>query len=360
METAVEILVRILGALIVIGTLWSAMLTVVVPRAERPRITRYHFKLTGFFSRLAHRWIHNPERRDLFDSRLAPFGLLSLAFVWAFHIVIGFAAIFWAQGVRGFSQALLLSGSSLTTLGIRDADSTSTLIIVVIEGLIGLGLVGLMISYLPTVYDAYLAREVAVARLEVRAGRPPHPFTLLHRVHLVGWLDSNMDEFWAEWENWFLHIEETHTTHTSLSFFRSAHYRRSWLQVAGVVLDTAALMDSTLAIERSPRAALCIRSGFNALGSIADNFEIARPSAPSSSDSVTISRRQFDDLWVELEAEGLPLKPDRDQAWEDFTGWRVNYDAAIYGLFDYLRIEPGPWFGGYLARAPHGVPGHRL
>jgi len=35
----------------------------------------------------------------------------------------------------------------------------------VIEALIGLGLLGVVISYLPTVYNAYLDREIAVARL---------------------------------------------------------------------------------------------------------------------------------------------------------------------------------------------------
>ena len=41
----------------------------------------------------------------------------------------------------------------------------------------------------------------------------------------------------------------------------------------------------------------------------------------------------------------MPLKPDLDQAWADFAGWRVNYDASLMGLIEYLRIEPGVWFG---------------
>jgi len=343
-DTGLDVIAVIAGSLIVVGTLWSAMLTVVVPRAERPRMTRYHFKLMGLFSKTAHRFVKNPERRDQFDSRLAPFGLLTLAFVWAFHIIIGFALIFWGLGIGSFVDSLVLSGSSLTTLGIRDAEEFSTLVVVIIEALIGLGLVGLMISYLPTVYDAYLDREIAVARLEVRAGRPPHPHTFLVRSNSVGWLDD-MDEVWTEWENWFLRIEETHSTHTPLSFFRSAHYGRSWLQTAGVVLDTAALIQSTIDAKPSPRAALCIRSGFVALGHLADTFEIDRPMDPAPGDAVSIRRETFDGLCDELAASGVPLKPDRDQAWADFAGWRVNYDASILGLMDYLRIEPGQWFG---------------
>lgn len=339
-----DIVATVAGALMVIATLWSAMLTVVVPRAERPRVTRYHFKLIGFFSKTAHRLVKSPERRNRFDARLAPFGLITLSFVWIAHVTIGFALVYWGRGIRGFGEALVLSGSSLTTLGIRDADSTATLMLVVIEALIGLGLVGLMISYLPSIYSAYLDREIAVSRLEIRAGRPPHPLTFLDRSNRIGWLEQ-MDDVWAEWENWFLRIEETHGTHTSLSFFRSAQYGRSWLQTAGVVLDAAALMQTTVDVKPSPRAALCIRSGFVALGHLADTFKVDRPVDPQPNDPISIDRAAFDGLCRELAAVGVPLKPDLDQAWADFAGWRVNYDESLLGLMHYLRIEPGEWFG---------------
>ena len=344
MRTVVEILVQIFGGMLVIGTLWSALLTVVVPRAERPRITRYHYKFIGLLSKTAHRLFRDPETRNTFDSRLAPFGLITLSFVWALHITTGFALVYWGQGIRGPVNAFVLSGSSLTTLGIRTADEPFTLVLVVIEALIGLGLVGLVISYLPTIYSAYLDREIAVARLEVRAGRPAHPVTFLHRSNRIGWLEE-MDPVWAEWEHWFLEIEETHSTHTSLSFFRSARYGRSWLQTAGVVLDAAALMQSTIDVDASPRAALCLRSGFVTLGNLADTFEVDRPADPQPGDEFSMQRTTFDQLCHEMHAVGIPLKPDLDQAWIDFSGWRVNYDASLMGLMAYLRIEPGEWFG---------------
>ena len=112
-----------------------------------------------------------------------------------------------------------------------------------------------------------------------------------------------------------------------------------------MVLDTASLMVSTIDVQPSPRAALCIRSGFVALSSLADTFEIDLPHDPSLDDPISIDRATFDQLCADLAARGLPLKEDLDQAWIDFAGWRVNYDAALYGLFDYLRIEPGEWFG---------------
>lgn len=343
MTTALEIAAAVAGALLVCGTLWSAMLTVVVPRAERPWITRYHFRFLGFVAVQAGKRIAEPEGRDRLESRMAPFALVTLPFVWAAHIIAGFALIFWAQGFRSFVDAVLLSGSSLTTLGIRDAEATWTLVLVIAEALIGLGLVGLMISYLPTIYNAYTDREIAVARLEVRAGRPPHPATFLKRSYRIGWLE-HMDSVWSEWEEWFLEMEETHTTHISLSFFRSAYYGRSWLVAAGTVLDSAALIVSTVDVPASPRASLCIRSGFTTLRSIADIFDVDHPADPAPDDPISIDRAAFDALCMELSAAGLPLRSDLDQAWVDFAGWRVNYDAALLGLANRLRLDRAEWF----------------
>lgn len=339
-----SVALQVIGFTLVAGTLWSAMLTVVVPRAERPRITRYHYKFMGVISKTAHRVFRSPETRNVFDARLAPFGLITLSFVWAFHVVVGFALVFWGHGGGSFLESLIFSGSSLTTLGFRSTDESYILLLAVVEALIGLGLVALVISYLPTVYSAYLNREIAVARLEVRAGRPPHPLTFLDRSNQIGWL-GEMDNVWAEWEHWFLEIEETHSTHTSLSFFRSSQYGRSWLLTAGVVLDAAALMQSTVDVEPSPRASLCIRSGFEALGSLADTFFVDRPHQPKPDTPIELTRASFDELCEAMAERGIPLKPDRDLAWRDFAGWRVNYEATVLGLLEYLRIEPGEWFG---------------
>ena len=39
---------------------------------------------------------------------------------------------------------------------------------------------------------------------------------------------------------------------------------------------------------------------------------------------------------------GLPLK-DRDQAWRDFAGWRVNYDEPLIRLATLTEAPLAPW-----------------
>ena len=39
----------------------------------------------------------------------------------------------------------------------------------------------------------------------------------------------------------------------------------------------------------------------------------------------------------------LDLKADREQAWRDFAGWRVNYDSVLQQLAKLVMAPPAPW-----------------
>ena len=62
------------------------------------------------------------------------------------------------------------------------------------------------------------------------------------------------------------------------------------------------------------------------------NVSVPYDEDPRPDDPISVTRQEFDQLCVELEATGVPLKPDRDQAWQDFVGWRVNYDTVLLDL----------------------------
>lgn len=343
MGVGIDILLLAGGVVVVVATMWSAMLTVVVPRAERPRISRAHFAAIRAGAWQLSKLVADPVRKDRISARVAPIALVTLPIVWAAFIIGGFSLAFRALGTSTMREALVLSGSSLTTLGFRSADDLPTLLLAITEALIGLGIIGLMISYLPSIYSAYTDREVAVARLEVRADRPPNPYTFLDRSHRIGWLEQ-MDAVWSEWETWFLRIEETHTTHEWLPFFRSAVYGRSWLTAAATVLDSAAVITSAVNLEFSPRAVLCIRSGFTTLRSIATIYDLPFDPDPRPDDPISITKERFFALLDDLGASGLPIRPDREQAWRDFAGWRVNYDQPLQELLTHLRVDHHDWF----------------
>ena len=142
-----------------------------------------------------------------------------------------------------------------------------------VEGLLGLAIVALLISFLPTIYGHFSRREVAVAKLASRAGTPPTPAEMIIRAARIGGLER-LDEMWPEWEDWFIELEESHTSYPALVFFRSPADEQSWVLAAGASLDGAAMRAAVLDMDRNPDAELCIRAGFLALRAVADFFGI--------------------------------------------------------------------------------------
>jgi hypothetical protein len=340
------IVVRVLafaaGLVVVLATLRAAIFTVVVPRAERVLLSRAVFSCSSFvFEAIATR-TRSPARAEAARARFAPVTLMMLPATWVAGVMLGFVPMFWAVGVRPWGEIFVLSGSSLTTLGFSRPNEGPAVALAVCEAVLGLGLVALLISFLPTIYGYFSRREMRVALMASRAGIPPTPAEWVIRSQQIGGLEV-LDESWPDWEQWFIELEESHTSHAALTFFRSPHVDRSWLITAGAVLDTASLRASTLDLPRSPEAELCIRAGYLALRSIADFFEIDFDRHPRPDDRISVRRPEFVGLYEQLRAAGVPLVADRDQAWRDWAGWRVNYDAVLLELCALVRPSTAPW-----------------
>lgn len=339
MVTVARVLAFLAGAWLVLATLASAVKTVIVPRAEPATLARIVFvtlrRPFDFRVRRARTW----EEADRIMARFAPFALVTLPGVWVALVLVGFAAIYWAWG-DPLDEVFTLSGSSLLTLGFAVDPGGLAVATTFVEATLGLGLVALLISFLPTMYQQFSKREVLVSQLDTRAGTPPTPVALFRRAHRIGW---DVDELWSEWELWFAEVEESHTSYLALPFFRSPLHDRSWITAAGAVLDAAALRASTLDLPPSWQAELCLRSGYLALRRIAGTFGIAYDPDPDPADPISIVREEFDAVVDQLVEAGVPVKADRDRAWRDFAGWRVNYDAPLLALCGLLMAPYSPW-----------------
>jgi hypothetical protein len=331
MSTALDVALVVAGALLVLLVLDSAVRTFVLPRGVTVLYSRIVFILIGRVFRLVAARARTYEGRDRVMAMYGPFALVTLPATWLLLVVGGYMLMFRGFGVSGWRQVFTESGSSLLTLGFVKPGDLPTTALVYSEAAIGLFLLTLLIAYLPTIYTSFSRREVLVAHLTARAGTPPSAFDLLRRAYLIERL-YDLDDLWVSWQLWFAELEETHTSLSVLTFFRSPKPDRSWVTAAGVVLDAASLVNSTIEGPWQPMAALCVRSGFTALRSIADFFGIENDHDPSPSDPIAIAREEFDDVCRQLAAIGVPIKQDRDQAWRDFSGWRVNYDRVLIAL----------------------------
>lgn len=342
--TILKVLSIPFGLAIIVFTLQSAIRMLILPRNDNVWLTRTLFRWVLRFIRAEIRLSRDVtyERRDRDLAFFAPVTLLILPVVWLILITIGYTPIYWALDYGDIYESFLFSGSSLLTLGFAPVMDWVTMILSFSEATIGLILIAMVIAYLPTMYSAFSDREKYVALLEVRAGDPPTAVTLLSRAHRNRGMDE-LSQLWKDWEQNFVRLEESHTSLAPLIFFRSPRPHHSWVTASGAVLDAAALLDAIVDRERDFSAVLCIRSGYLALRSIADFFNYPHNPNPKADDPISISREEFDEAYDQLKTEGVPVVSDREQAWHNFRGWRVNYDDVLLMLARMTMAPYAPW-----------------
>ena len=249
------------------------------------RLTRLVWAGMGKVFSLVARPMKTYEGRDRVMALYAPLTLLLLPFVWLLLVITGYTLMFKAVDVDSWRTAFTESGSSLFTLGFVRPSNLPATVLAFTEATFGLGLLALLISYLPSIYSVFSRREVQVAQLSARAGTPPSPVFLFIRVHRIGRLEE-LEDVWITWQHWFAELEETHTSQASLVFLRSPRHDRSWITAAGCILDSASLYLSTVDVERTPDAALCVRAGTDALRAIASFFDVGFDEDPQPSDAI--------------------------------------------------------------------------
>ena len=343
MESVLRVLAVMAGIVLTLAALASAIKTVILPRAVGSLVTRWVFLSVRVVFRMLARPSHSYEWRDRVLSFYAPLGLISILATWLVMVFAGYGLVFWGlEGTIGVSEALELSGSSLLTLGFVRPETFWLMMVSFSEAAIGLFLLALLITYLPSMYGAFSRREVGVTALAVRAGEPPSGRELIWRFWTLQRVDE-LHDVWTEWERWFVDIEETHTSLPALAFFRSPNPDHSWTTAAGAVLDGASLADSVVDIDHDVQADICIRAGYLCLRRIADFFQVPYDPDPAPDDPISITRQEWDAAIDSLAENGVPIKTDRDQGWRDFAGWRVNYDTVLLALANITSAPYAPW-----------------
>ena len=341
MELLVDVIVFALGAAVALATVGSAVRTVILPRGVPAKLGSLVFVVVGRLFRLRLGRSPTYERRDSVMAGFAPTALLVLVVAWLGLTLLAYTAMYWAFGAQSVRVAFSDSVSSLTTLGFSQPGDLPAVVLAFTEAGLGLTLLAMLITYLPSLYNAFSRREAAVALLEVRAGSPPFGATMIERYARIGWL-GGLSAIWDQWETWFVEVEESHTSFAALTYFRSPQPDQSWITAAGAVLDAAALASSTLR-DHDPDAELCVRAGYVALRRIADYFAVPYDADPAPGDPISVAREEYDEVYDRLAAAGIPLKADRELAWRDFAGWRVNYDVVLITLCALVMAPYAPW-----------------
>jgi hypothetical protein len=335
MAVVPRILVAALAIAALLSTFLSILRTVVLPRGVPARLARVTF--LGVQALLLLRLRVSSRRedyatRDRVLSLQGPLGVFGQLLVWASLLLICFAALFWSLGEAGglahsVAHAFELSGSSMLTLGTEAPRGLAAQLLGFAAAGVGLVLLALVITYLPSLYGAFSQREALISKLVVRAGAPPTGARLLVRSWELGRFDE-LEEVWDGWEDWFVDLGESHTTFPLLGFFRSSHPNNHWVLATEAVLDGASLMLTACDVPRQSRTELCLEAGVQALTMIADFLTIAY-APPDDEPEILLARTTFDAGCDEMADRGVPMRGDRDAVWKDFRRARARYEPLL-------------------------------
>ncbi len=350
-----HIVAIVLGTCVVLAILISALETVVLPQSGFTRIARFVF---GIADRILVRNWNDVTRGTRMRGLYAPIALVTLPLVWMLGVILGFTFIFWGLKTGTLDRSFAVSGSSLTTLGFAEPDGTGRTALSFVEATIGLGLVALLISYLPTIYSAHNARERGVIVMRPFAGVPPGPVDMLANLHRLGSLDNN--ELWRTSASWMLDLDQTHTAFPALCYFPEAVPTQSWVASVGTLLDGSALLVAALgwslerhltAEARGPMLALAygipsiVQIG-RAAGLPIDQPTLLPELMASEADpdpGLSITRAEFDGALDRLSGFLPVADADRERSWRRFAALRSGYDRALRGMAGVTLAPPAPW-----------------
>ncbi len=333
-----------------IFVLWEVFETIVLPRKieRRFRFTRLFYLANWRVFCFVSKSIRSTKKRSAFLSTFGPLSLLALFAVWGLTLAFSFALMNWSTRLpfrlptgdsAGFLTDLYVSGTTLTTLGLGDVTprSHTARLSMVTEAAIGLGLFGLVVSYLPTLYQAFSRREVEIALLDARAGSPASAGELLHRVARTG-NPEKLEALMERWEHWFAEIMESQTSYPVLCYFRSQHTNQSWVAATTTILDTCAFGMACLQDKRASQAHLTFAMGRHAVVDIVGVFhQKGEGRLPER-----LSKETFRIIRQGLEEEGLKLRGEED-AWRRLSELRQLYEPHVFTLSQFLRMDLAPW-----------------
>ena len=344
-----DVLWAVVGALLVLAAWGSVLSTLVVARRSRNRTARVTAiavsRVFGFLTRPLRAY----ERRDRVLAWQGAAIIITQLAVWLAMFFVGYALMLNAVVAGSVADAFAQSGSSLFTLGYAGPSGASLSLVDYLAAASGLIVVALQIGYLPTLYSAFNRREIDVRLLTGRSGTPAWGPEILARTRFGFTAEGDgaiMDEFYLGWERWAADVSESHPNYPVLTVFRSPQRYSSWVVALLAVMDSAALW-LALAPGTAPavQARFCLRMGFTAMRAIAETVGITVDHDPDPDADLQLTYADYEGGVDRITSTTFKVERSAEEAWPDFRGWRVNYEAVAYALAERRDAVPARWAG---------------
>jgi len=341
------------GVFLIFIILMDAFETVVLPRRIKRNFfrisTRFYRKTWGLWTRVA-RHIKSPNRREGFLAYFGPLSLFPLLGFWALGLIFGFACVQHGIGEHvslgnekiTFWKVLYLSGETFFTLGYGDITPNNPAArgLAVMEAGMGFAFLGVVIGYLPVIYNSFAAREVEISLLDARAGSPPSAAQFLGRLGCCP-DQTVLDEIFRDWERWCADLLSSHISYPVLLFFRSQHSNQSWLSAVTVMLDVTSLVMTGVKGIHPDQAKLTFAMARHA---VVDLAQVVNAQYSPHGDG-RLTAEDFTRLRAELIQHGVTFSGGAD-APDRLAELRILYEPYLYALSRRLLMTLPPWVDG--------------
>jgi hypothetical protein len=346
------------GILLLALVLLDAFQTIILPRRPvgRLRITRIFFLATWYPWTAAAALLPSRRSREQMYSIYGPLALLALFFLWAMLLTCAFGLMYFGLNMpfsdpthpvttlQILRSCLYASGTTIFTLGLGDVQPANHVarFLIVFEAGTGSGFVALVIGYVPVLYTAFSNREISVALLDARAGSPPTAGEMLTRHNFSGGHHA-LTTLLGEWERWAATMLETHISYPILCYYRSQHDNQSWLAAITAILDTCALLITTVEGPSTRQAQLTFAIARHVLVDLGHVYHREQKEKQYRDNPPTrLPEEEFGRLCVLLSDAGFSLcgSPETRSRLETI---RKLYEPHAQALADYLHLDLPRW-----------------
>lgn len=328
----------LLGLILVVGVLYDAFGTIVLPRSVgRPLRISILFLTAGWRLARAVGRRCGPLRTAVL-SAFAPASLIALVVLWALLLMLGMALVNWGLGTPlshadrtgDFASYLYLSGATFLTFGYGDLTPSGGLgwALSIGEALAGFIFLALIIGYVPVLYGPFSRREQTMLRLDARAGGNPTGIELLRR-HAE--CPDLLVAFLNDWEAQAAALLEGYLSYPILAYYRSQHDEQSWLRSVTAIMDACALV--AVRADASPSLRLQAHATFAMARHLLVDLAYILDAAPEG------DGRLDDAVYLRLR----DLLPDLPESPAALATIRHSYEPFVAALARDLALAAPAW-----------------
>lgn len=269
----------------------------------------------------------------------APMMLVAAFSVWMLLLVLGFGLLAhgardsFAPPLQGFGAALYAAGAALTTIGVGQRVEGLAAVVMVVAGFCGLAVMTMAITYMLEVQSNVAHRDRGVLMITTSSGEPPSALGLLERFAALD-CRGELSPALRDGRDWCASVLQSHATHPSLIYFRSAGVGCGWPAALGALMDLCLIVELLLEEPHARGQASLARDEADHLSGEMTRL-LGLPSAAISS-----STAQVDALCRRLSTAGYTVRKEIDAA--VFIAARAAHAGPIEALSRHLGLPGAP------------------